>query len=84
MAAVANLAFALLGDGQVERAAPRLRSLASTRPSSAASALRTVRSLRETRQKLSPALGGLQEAARVVQNGLDHHPPPALGRPFWS
>ena len=77
VAAVANLAFALLGDGQVERAAEvALTGLdeAIERGVGAADGALLAGNAAEALTRV----GRLQEAARVVQNGLDHHPPPAL------
>jgi len=77
VAAVANLAFALLGDGQVERAAEvALTGLeeAIERGVGAADGALLAGNAAEALTRV----GRLHEAARVVQNGLDHHPPPAL------
>ena len=76
VAAVADLAFALLGDGQVERAAEvALTGLdeAIERGVGAADGALLAGNAAEALTRV----GRLQEAARVVQNGLDH-PPPAL------
>ena len=77
VAAHVNLAFVLLGDGQMERAAEvALAGLDEAIRRGVGGSDGAI--LRGQRSRGPDPDWTLEQAAKVIKDGLDHHPPPAL------